>query len=373
MQIPPVKIVFSKEEREEILQRIDRCLLEGQVAQGQNVREFEASFSRYVGVKHAVAVSSGGAAIEVAMRLLGAKGHKVLVPTNTFAATATGVLLAGGCVRFVDADPNTFSVSLASLQAAATSQTAGVIVVHIGGIMTHEIEAIRAWCKGKGLWLFEDAAHAHGSSLNGKTPGQFGQVAAYSFFATKVMTSGEGGMLVTDDDGLAKRAKGLRDYGKPEPWVTLHTEIGSNWRMSEFCAAVGLVHLRRLEEFIAWRKKVADLYTAQLQAVPEIKPILPGDKASWYKYILLLPTGVDRERVRTAMKNRGVHLSGGVYDIPLHQQPAFKAMAQGPYPVADDICSRHICLPLYYGMTDEEASFVVECLRSTLKEEGVRT
>ncbi len=377
MQIPPVKVVFLEEDRREILRRIEECLATGYVAQGENVQEFEETFARYVGVKHAVAVSSGGAAIEVAMRLLGVRDRDVLVPTNTFAATATGVLLAGGRVRLTDADPETFGVSLAALQAAVTPATVGVIVVHIGGIITPEIEAIRNWCDERGLWLFEDAAHAHGSSLNGKMAGQFGRAAAFSFYSTKVITSGEGGMLVTDDDELANRARGLRDYGKPDPWVSFHTEVGSNWRMSEFCAAVGVVHLQRLDEFIAWREKIANVYTEALRGVPGVTPVLPAGRSSWYKYIVLLPEGVRRESVTEMLKERGVRLSGGVYDTPLHRQPVFRGNAERGvrdaewgFPVADDICSRHICLPLYYGITEDEALYVVEMLHQTL---GVRS
>lgn len=372
MKVPPLKIVFSEQDRQEILRRVDQALAGGQVAQGQNVKEFEEAFAKYVGVKHAVAVSSGGAALEVGMRLLGVTGKEVLVPTNTFAASATGVLLAGGKVRFADADPKTLCVSLASLKAAATPQTSGVIVVHIGGIIPPEIEQIRAWCDSRGIWLFEDAAHAHGSELGGKRAGRFGKAAAYSFFATKVMTSGEGGMLATDDDKLAERARGLRDYGKPDPWVSFHAEIGSNWRMAEFCAAVGVVHLRRLDEFIAWRQKIADLYDRLLPAIPELTVIRPVGRTSGYKKIALLPAGVPRDAIKSALKEKGVGLPGGVYETPLHRQPVFEKTAQGSFPAADDVCARHICLPLYYGMTDDEARYVVEALRTVLSEKGVR-
>ena len=367
MQIPSVKIGFSKEDREEILQRIDRCLTLGQVAQGENVREFEDAFAQYVGAKYAVAVNSGGAAIEMAMRLLNVRNREVLVPTNTFAATATGVILAGGRVRFVDTDARTFSVSLESLQAAVTPETVGVSVVHIGGIITPEIGAIRSWCERSGLWLFEDAAHAHGSRLNGVMAGRFGRAAAYSFFATKVMTSGEGGMLVTDEEALAQRARGLRDYGKPDPWVSYHTEIGANWRMPEFCAAVGLVHLRRLNEFVAWREKIAAVYTQALQEVAGLTLVLPSDCSSWYKYIVLLPKDVNGANVKKIMKEASVSLSGGVYEVPLHRQPVFASMTQGQFPVADDVCARHICLPLYYGMTEEQARYVSDALKKALE------
>lgn len=372
MQIPPVKVEFSEEDRTEILRRIDRCLAGGKVAQGENVREFEEAFARYLGARHAVAVSSGGAAIEIGMRLLDVRDREVLVPTNTFAASATGVLLAGGRVKLVDVERETFGVSVATLEAAATPATAGVIVVHIGGIVTPEVEAIRRWCDARRIWLFEDAAHAHGSSLHDTMAGRFGRAAAYSFFATKVMTSGEGGMLVTDDDALVQRARGLRDYGKPDPWVSFHTEIGSNWRMAEFCAAVGVVHLRRLDAFIAWRHRMAGLYTELLRAVPGVTPVLPAGRSSWYKYIVLLPVGADRDRVKAAMKAKAVTLSGGVYEVPLHRQPIFQDV-KADFPMADDICARHICLPLYYGLSEEEARHVVSALRSALADEGVQT
>jgi dTDP-4-amino-4,6-dideoxygalactose transaminase len=371
MAIPPVKVIFPEEDRKEILRRIDECLASGQVAQGRNTKEFEQEFAAYVGTRHAVALASGGAALEVGMRLLGVKDREVLVPTNTFAATATSVMLAGGRVRLLDTDSRTFSVSLEAVKAAVTPATAGVVVVHIGGIVTPEIESIRRFCDERGLWLFEDAAHAHGSTQAGRMAGRFGSVAAYSFYATKVMTSGEGGMLVTDDDALADRARGLRDYGKPDPWVSFHTEVGANWRICEFSSAVGLIHFRRLEEFVGWRERVAQQYTEGLRGLP-LQPVLPtGGRSSWYKYIALLPRGVDRDKLKAAMKAAGVSLAGGVYDVPLHRQPVFKDIAT-PMPVADDVCPRHVCLPIYYGMREEEVSEVLATLAATLKDQGVR-
>ena len=138
--------------------------------------------------------------------------------------------------------------------------------------------------------------------------------------------------------------------------------------MSELNAALGLTQLKRLDEFIAWRRKIADLYTEWLQEVPELTPVLPSARSSWYKYIVLLPRGMDRAILKQRMKEQGVSLSGEVYEIPLHRQPIFQEMADGEFLVAHDVCSRHICLPLYYGMTNDEASFVVNTLNNTLKE-----
>jgi dTDP-4-amino-4,6-dideoxygalactose transaminase len=304
------------------------------------------------------------------MRIIGVEGKEVLIPDNTFAATAMGVLLSGGRIRFVDTDPATFSVRLEDLKSRRTPQTAGVIVVHIGGIITAEIEMIRRWCAAEGLWLFEDCAHAHGSEWEGKRAGAFGFAGSYSFFATKVMTTAEGGMIVTNDDNVAEMARLLRNHGKPQPWVSYHTHFGANWRMSELNAILGLAQLGRLDENIAWRERIAGIYAARLADVEEISLVLPPSRSSWYKYIVVLPKGVDRAAFKQQMKERGVSLSGEVYELPLHRQPIFKEQADGEFPNADDVCARHVCLPLYWGMTEEEASFVIEQFRATLDDTG---
>jgi len=366
MKVPPVKVVFDEEARREILDRINDCLTSGMLAQGKYVEEFEHRWAQYIGTKYAIAVSNGTGAIEICMRILGVQDREVLVPVNTFAASATGVLLTGGRVRFVDIDPNTFSLNLSEIERRVTPGTVGVEIVHIGGFITCEIERIRDWCQEQDLWLFEDCAHAHGSERNDKKAGKFGIAGAYSFFPTKVITSGEGGMIVTDNEQFANKAKLLRNHGKPEPWVSYHTELGSNWRMSELNAAVALSHLARLNDFISWRDKIARVYTKLLQSVAGVSPILPQAKTSWYKYIALLDPKINRDKLRQAMNEDGVSLSGGVYDIPLHKQPIFKDLADGVFPVAEDVCRRHICLPLYYGMTEEEARFVIETLKKNL-------
>ena len=366
MRIPPMKVSFDKEDIRDIHLKLDEILSTGMLAQGKYVAELEQQWADYVGTRHAVAVNSGTSAIEAPMHALGVAGKEVLVPDNTFAATAMSVIAAGGRVRLVDTDPATFSVSLDGLKERVTPQTAGVIVVHIGGIVTPEIERIRRWCDDQGMWLFEDCAHAHGSEYNGKRAGTFGIAGSYSFFATKVMTSAEGGMIVTDDDDIAEQSRLLRNHGKPQPWVSYHTRVGSNWRMSELNAIVGLTQLRRLDQFIDWREKTAHLYIELLKTVPGVSYVLPGSRSSWYKCIVLLPERQDRGQLKRRMKDLGVSLSGEVYETPLHDQPVFKELIDARFPVADDVCRRHICLPLYHGMTEEEARFVIDTLRSCL-------
>lgn len=185
MTIPSLKISFSKSDRKEILNGIDKCLENGQISQGENVRILEQDIAEFTDVPFAVAMNSATSVIEATMRILGVKGKEVLVPTNTFLATASGVINAGGTVKLMDLDPRTFSVTLDEVKRRVTNNTVGVIVVHIGGIISPEIEKISQWCEDNNLWLFEDASHAVGSTYMDKHPGSFGIAAAYSFFATK--------------------------------------------------------------------------------------------------------------------------------------------------------------------------------------------
>lgn len=368
MHIQALKIDFSAAERKQILECIDQILISGNLSQGRYVQELEERFASYIGVRHAIAVNSGSSAIEIPMRALHVRDKQVIVPTNTFLATAAGVLLAEGKVRLADIDPATLAPGLGELQNRANSETVGVILVHIGGIISPAIVAIREWCDEQGYWLFEDAAHAHGSTFGGRFAGSFGKVGSYSFFATKVMTCGEGGMIVTDDDELAHYFTLYRNHGKPYPWVSYHTHLGSNYRMSETTAAIALAQLSRLDDMVAARTRVAERYTSLLaEYIPTLHPVLPSERSSWYKYIVILPQDYDRSLIKQQMKERGVDLPGGVYDIPLHQQPVLAHLADdGPYVQADQICRQHLCLPIYPSLTDEQVEYVVLTLAAVM-------
>jgi perosamine synthetase len=363
--VPPVRVVFEASDRKRILDQIDAVLASGMVAAGKKVREFEELWAAYCGTQHAVACANGGAALEIIVRSLGAAGKDVLVPTNTFIATANAVTANGGRPVFLDADPKTMGVTVSELQRKRTPHTTGVIVVHIGGIISPEMPAITGWCREQGLWLVEDAAHAHGSECQGLRAGRFGIAAAYSFFSTKVMTAGEGGMVVTNDPGLAETCRRLIDYGKRSQWESIHTEISNNYRISEITAVIGLEQARRLDEFIAARAAVARTYTARLTGVLPL--ILPEDRSSWYKYVALLPAGVERQQFRTQLKEAGISLSGGVYDLPVHLQPVYEPHGlKGTLPLAEDLCARHICLPIFYGLTEAQADHVVSTVQRLL-------
>lgn len=371
MNVPSLKVSFgNKQEIDTILDDLKECLETGMVSQGKYCDLLEEKVKEISGAKHAIAVNSGSSAIEAVMRNLNVEGKEVLVPTNTFLATASGVIFAGGKVKLMDVDPETFGVTLDEVKKRATKDTVGVIVVHIGGIVTPEIREIKNWCDENGIWLFEDAAHAIGCDYDGQQAGTFGIAGSYSLFATKVINSGEGGVIVTNDDDIAAKVRLFCNHGKPEPWVTYHTAVGANYRMSDITGAIALSQVNRLEKIIVRRQRIADKYTELLlEKNSNLKIVQPKGKSNWYKYIIILPEGKNRDDIKTEMKKRGIGLQGEVYGIPLHRQPIAKQIGFiGEFPNADDVCSRHICLPLYPELTDEQIHYVVDTLFDVMEE-----
>lgn len=368
-KIPAARVQFSAEDRAWIVEKIDEVLASGMLTLGRYGKEFERRFAALCGVKHAVSVGSGTAALEIALRAIGVEGKEVVVPTNTFFATAAAVVHAGARPVFIDMDPASFAIRPEDVERALTARTAAVVVVHIGGVVSERLPELVELCRRKGVPLVEDAAHAHGSSYQGTMAGAFGLAAAFSFYPTKVMTSAEGGMLVTNDDRIAEEAVIYRDQGKASFLVNAHTRMGYNWRMSEPHAIIGLRHLERLPEMIADRQRIAALYDDALAGFRELVPLrVPeGGVSNYYKYIAVMRERRDRQELKRQLRERfGVSLSGEVYEEPLHRQPVFASYGNGPLPVAEDLCARHICLPVYSGMEEDEARQVIEALAALL-------
>ena len=367
--VPAARIVFSADDRRAVLALVDESLRTGSLTLGPHTRRFEDAFAARHDAAHAVAVSSGTSALEIILRAIGVEGRDVVVPTNTFFASAAAVVHAGGTPRLADVSAATLALSAETVEAALSPATAAVMLVHIGGLITPEVDAIRALCDDSGVLLIEDAAHAHGASHRGRPAGSFGHAAAFSFYPTKVLTSGEGGMIVTADESLRDEAVIYRDQGKAGFLGGDHVRLGSAWRMSELHAAVGVVHLGRLDAAIATRQAVAERYDKALIGSGLCEPLaIPdGSVTNYYKYVALLEPGIERAALRLDLQERtGVSLSGEVYALPLHRQPVFANLAAGPFPVADDVCNRHVCLPIHSDMTDDEADHVIDSLAASL-------
>jgi perosamine synthetase len=371
--IAPTRIYFPEEDIRPIQEAIAEILRTGQLVQGRHVRRFEEAFGAFIGAGLALATSSGTSALESILRGLGLAGRDVLVPVNTFIATVAAVINAGARPVPVDVDVRTASPTLDQFQQRRTAGTAAVITVHIGGMVSPEVNGIREWCAAERLLLVEDAAHAHGSGLDHMVAGTIGRAAAFSMFATKVMTTGEGGMVTTGDGDLAGRIGRLRDHGKIDTAHNVHDVVGHNWRMSEIHAVLGQFQLARLPSFLEARRQVASWYHDALRDRSDLTVLVPSGPCSWYKYIVLLPDGVEKPGVRARMAERGVHLAGEVYEVPLHRQPVFPQWAGESFPGAEAFARRHVCLPIHPLMTADDVARVTAVLAAALDHAEMRS
>jgi perosamine synthetase len=366
--VPPIRIDFSEADREWIAERIKEVLVTGRLTLGPYGETFEKRFADLVGVEHAVAVSNGTAAIEIVLRSIGVAGRDVLVPANTFFATAAAVIAAGARPILMDTDLRTLSTTAAEVERRLTANTAGAIVVHIGGLVTDELPGIVDLLERKGLWLVEDAAHAHGSLLNDKPAGTFGIAGTFSFYPTKVMTSAEGGMIVTDDDRLAEEARLYRDQGKASFGENIHVRMGNNWRLSEPHAIIGLRHLEHLATMIADRRRLAARYAEALAKRDlGLQPLEtpPGSVPNFYKYVVHLRNDMDRATLKQRLRTeQQVILAGEVYERPLHLSPILHDLDTGDLGASLVACGRHICLPMFASMTGQELERVVSALEA---------
>jgi perosamine synthetase len=367
--VPAAKIDFLPEDRQWIAERIQEVLTSGQLTLGKYGAAFEEKFASFCGVKHAVAVNSGTAALEIIFRILETEGKEVLVPANTNYATVAAVVRAGGIPVLLDTDPESFAIAPEEVERRLTPGTVGMVVVHIGGVVSRRMRELQELAKRRGIWLVEDAAHAHGSSYDGTSAGSFGIAGAFSFYPTKVMTCGEGGMIVTNDDSIAEEARLYRDQGKASFTQNVHIRLGYNWRLSEPHAIIGLCHLNRLPDMILARRHIASFYDEALKDWDSLTLIKIPEReiCNYYKYLVLPQHSLDRKALKTTLRNQyGVSLSGEVYEEPIQRQPVFERYAHYPLPVSEDICARHLCLPVFASMTAEQAKQVVSALRATL-------
>jgi perosamine synthetase len=366
--VPPIRIDFSADDKAWIAEKITEVLGTGRLTLGSYGDAFEEQFARLHGVKHAIAVNSGTCSLEIIFRALDIAGRDVLVPADTFAATAVTVIAAGGNPVLMDTDLRTLSTTAAEIEKRLTPNTAAVVIVHIAGFITDEMPAIAALCQARGVHLVEDAAHAHASSLDGKYAGSFGIAGSFSFYPTKVMTSAEGGMITTDDDAIAAEARIYRDQGKASFHQNSHIRLGYNWRMSEPCAIIGLRHLQSLDAMVEGRRRAAALYDAALSGsnlalCPVVQPV--GNRANYYKYPCYLPDGVDRAAFKAFMREqRDVIFAGEAYEFALQQHPVFAHLDTHDLDGSLQACGRQVCLPMFGSITDGEIEQVLAGLHA---------
>jgi len=357
---PPAEEEWLKTELGEIVR--------GQLAMGPRVARFEKEFAAYCGRPYGVAFPSCTSSMEAALVALGVgPGDEVLVPAETFIATGMVVCLVGAHPVFTEVSADTFSMDFEDAWARVTDRTRGAIVVHFGGFISPALPAFIERMQERGFFVIEDAAHAPGAELNGKRAGSFGDAGCFSFYPTKIMTTGEGGMVVTGRKEVADTARSLQHRGRDmenpnERYIT----PGRNNRFTEIAAAMGLSQLRCLPDFLARRRQVAATYDELLLKSELFVPLLSdnGSVPSYWRYVVLPTVKIDREQLRAKLAKDRITVDWA-YDPPLHLQPVFQRIIgtkAGMLPHTEGLLSRHICLPIHAQMRVEDAQYVVERL-----------
>lgn len=354
---------FPKKDRPQILSEISTVLENGQLRNGKNISLFEKMVADYIGIKNAVACDSDSSALETILRYYKVKNREVIVCTNSFISIPNSVVSAGGKVIFSDIKKDTLSMDLNSLRANLSKKTCGVIVTHIAGFPNPDLIAINEICKDNNLFLIEDATHAFGATLNNQKIGSFGDAAVFAFTPTKVLTTGEGGMLITPDAELAEFAKRYRYYGSGVG-KTSFVELGRHMMLPEISAILGIYQLKRIEEFIAKRNELARVYDEllkEIEAVTTIKCPM-GVRSSYYKYPLILDSRINRATfVELLDKEFGIEI-GNVFYPPCHLQGFYKKLDRKSYGsllTSESVLSRTIALPMHVGLTIDDVKFVV--------------
>ena len=351
--IPAAKPIIGEEERE----AVDRVLQSGMLAQGPEVAAFESEYSATVQNRHCVAVNSGTSGLHMALEAIDMNdGDEVIVPSFTFAATANAVALTGATPVFVDIDPLTFNIDPKAIEAAITPRTRAIQPVHLYG-QPAAMREIMALAKRHDLLVVEDAAQAHLASIDGTPVGAFGIAGVFSFYPTKNMTSGEGGMITTGSDEVARQCRLLRNQGMERRYE--NEIVGFNTRMTEIHAAIGRVQLRKLANWTAIRQANAKFLDENLKGVV-IPYVAPGAVHVYHQYTIRL-VGHDRDAFADEMKERGVG-SGVYYPTPVHKLPSFGLSFD--LPETTRACKEVLSIPVHPSLSQGDLETIVSVINS---------
>src|ERR1044072_1140848 len=319
---------FPPEEQEWLTNEL-REIMNGQLAMGPRVARFEKEFAAYCDAPYGIVFPSCTSSMEAALNALGVgPGDEVLVPVETFIATGMVVSLVGARPVFTEISATTFSMDFDDAWSRVTDRTKGAIVVHFGGFISPDLPAFVQKMHDSGRFVIEDAAHAPGAELNGKRAGSLADAGWFSFYPAKIMTTGEGGMLVTTREDIAKTARSLQNRGRDmnNPSES-YVRPGRNNRFTEIAAAMGLSQLRSLPEFLNQRRRVAAIYDEVLLASELFVPLIANDKSApaYWRYVATPSLKIDRQQLRDRLAEDGIPIDYA-YDPPLHLQPVFPAM-----------------------------------------------
>jgi dTDP-4-amino-4,6-dideoxygalactose transaminase len=345
------------------LDAVREVLASGMLVQGRRVAELEAQFAALAGTRHCVATANGTLALMSIFAGLGlGPGDEVITVAHTFAATANAILFTGATPVFVDIEPDTYLIDANRIEAAITPRTRAIVPVHLFGLVA-DMDMIVAIAGRHGLAVVEDACQAHGATFRGRTAGSFGH-GAFSLYATKNMTSAEGGLITTDDDRLADWLRVYRNQGMRNRYQ--FEMLGYNFRLTDLAAAIGLVQLAKLELNTARRRAIAAGYDAAFADLPVRTPVVPEGRGHvFHQYTIAV--GPERDGVLAELRAAGVG-ADVYYPLPVHRQAYIQELGlHADLPVTDRAAAETIALPIYPGLTDEDQATVVEAVRTSVQ------
>jgi perosamine synthetase len=349
--IPISKPYIGEAEKQAVMEVLDS----GMLAQGPRTAKFEERFAQLCGARHAIATSSGTTALHLALLANGiGEGDEVITTPFTFIASANSILYAGAKPVFVDIDPKTFNIDPEQVAKAVTPRTKAIMPVHLYGYMC-DMDALQAVADQYGLKIIEDACQAIGAKYHGKPAGSIG-TGCFSLYATKNVMSGEGGMITTNEDAVAEKCRMLRNHGMKHRYY--HDMLGFNFRMTDLCAAIGLVQIDRLEEFTTKRRAHAAYYNLKIVSVitPAVKE---GYDHVWHQYTIRVDRGRDRDTAAQQLSDAGIG-TGIFYPVPAHKQEYMrKIVGEVKLPAAEQLAKEVISLPVHPQLTQEDLDAVV--------------
>lgn len=354
---------------EEEAKTVYEVVKSGWLSMGKKVEEFENNFAEYVGAKHAIAANSGTTALHLALLDSGIEeGDEVLVPDITFISTANVVLYERAVPVIAECDPKTYNISLEDAAKRITGKTKAIIAVDMNG-MPVDYDPVLAFAEEAGLNIIADSAESLGAVYKGRKVGSIAPIHMFSFFPNKNICTGEGGMITTDDDERAAFIRQLRNQGQDYRYHHIH--LGYNYRMTNIPAAIGIEQLKRIEFVLNEKEKIAERYTEAFREDPDISPpFVPEyvNQHSWYMYAVSLKEGLDRDRIVSELKSRGIDTR--LSFPPIHIQPYYQkrfGYSDDSYPISYKAWKQLIDLPIWVGLTLEDQNYIIETLKNIVK------
>jgi perosamine synthetase len=360
--IPVYQTMLGGNERLYVSQCLDTNWIS---SKGEFVARFEDDFADYLDVGHATSVNNGTTALHLALHTLGiGPGDEVIVPTFTYIASVNAIAYVGATPVFVDSDPLTWNIDVALVSKKITAQTKAIMCVHLYGAVC-AMDELQELCKISNLRLIEDVAEAFGSQYRGRYAGSFGDIATFSFFGNKTITTGEGGMVVSKDREIISRAAHLKSQAVSPDREYWHDEIGFNFRMTNICASIGVAQLEQADSVIAAKRRLSAWYQEELLDLPLTFQVESSDTVHTYWMVsVLAPTGSMRDSIRKALKEAGVETRPLFF--PAHIMTVFAS--NEAFPVAEDLSIRGMNLPSYPALTREQVSYICMVIRQTLQD-----